>query len=316
MLWLTYRQHRIELGVLLLAAAAMAVALVVFAQMAAQMRAAIGLDACGPIPFSTPECGFKLSEYNRQLTPFTWTLLGLFLIPAFVASFLGGPLFAREFERGTHRLVWTQGITRTRWAVQKIGIVLVVVVLAALLLATVGSRTRGLQSLGQGSPFSSFDVSAPAVIAYFVFALAFGAAMGAIMRRSVTAMLGGLIGFVLVRVLVAGQLRPHYLPPIGIRQGVPPEDAWNLGIHPLAASGMEVSADRMNALIQNFYGATAQQYGYRINDYLAANDVFTTTLYQPADRYFLFQSIETAIFLALAAVFVAITLWMVRSRAA
>src|SRR6266511_1161487 len=312
MLWLTYRQHRIELGVLVLAAAATVVALLVFAERAAQMRAAIGIDACGPVPFTSPECGFKLSEFNRQLQPLTNTLFWLFLFPAFVAAFLGGPLFAREFERGTHRLVWTQGITRMRWTLEKLGIVLGVVIVAAALMATVGGRVRGLQSMGAESPFSSFDVSAPVVIAYFAFALTFGAAMGALVRRSVTAMLAGLIGFVAIRVFVAMQLRPYFVPPIAIRQGGPPADAWNLGVHQLTAAGAEVPQEKVNALVTSFYGPAAERFGFRINDYFAANDVYTTTLYQPADRYWLFQSIETAIFLMLIALCIALTLWVMR----
>jgi len=33
------------------------------------------------------------------------------------------PLAAREFETGTFRLAWTQGITRTRWLAVKLGVV-------------------------------------------------------------------------------------------------------------------------------------------------------------------------------------------------
>ena len=36
---------------------------------------------------------------------------------------LGAPLAAREFETGTFRLAWTQGVTRTRWLAVKLGVV-------------------------------------------------------------------------------------------------------------------------------------------------------------------------------------------------
>ena len=44
-------------------------------------------------------------------------LLGTALIglPAFIGAFWGAPLIARELETGTHRLVWTQSITRGHW---------------------------------------------------------------------------------------------------------------------------------------------------------------------------------------------------------
>jgi len=33
--------------------------------------------------------------------------------------FIGAPLLAREFEHGTFRLAWTQGISRRRWLLSK-----------------------------------------------------------------------------------------------------------------------------------------------------------------------------------------------------
>ena len=35
--------------------------------------------------------------------------------------FWGAPLVARELEAGTHRLVWNQSVTRTRWLAIKLG---------------------------------------------------------------------------------------------------------------------------------------------------------------------------------------------------
>ena len=34
--------------------------------------------------------------------------------------FWGAPLVARELEAGTHRLIWNQSVTRTRWLVTKV----------------------------------------------------------------------------------------------------------------------------------------------------------------------------------------------------
>src|SRR6266487_6585046 len=40
-----------------------------------------------------------------------------------VGLFWGAPLVAREIEHGTHRLVWTQGVSRQHWALVKFGLV-------------------------------------------------------------------------------------------------------------------------------------------------------------------------------------------------
>ena len=42
--------------------------------------------------------------------------------PALIGVFWGAPLVARELEAGTHRLVWTQSVTRTRWLATKLGL--------------------------------------------------------------------------------------------------------------------------------------------------------------------------------------------------
>ena len=48
------------------------------------------------------------------------TLAGyLILLPALVGMFVGAPLLARELEHGTHRLAWTQSVTRRRWLLSK-----------------------------------------------------------------------------------------------------------------------------------------------------------------------------------------------------
>src|SRR6185369_14593823 len=48
---------------------------------------------------------------------------GFAVRPVLVGVFFGAPLVAREVEQGTHRLVWTQGVTRLQWALAKFGLV-------------------------------------------------------------------------------------------------------------------------------------------------------------------------------------------------
>lgn len=47
----------------------------------------------------------------------------LLAIPALLGMFWGAPLVAREFETGTHRLVWTQSVTRRRWLSIRVALV-------------------------------------------------------------------------------------------------------------------------------------------------------------------------------------------------
>jgi ABC-type transport system involved in multi-copper enzyme maturation permease subunit len=322
-LWLTYRQHRPELFGVLAAAIVSACVIVIGAQVATSARLELGLDACQPGQL-TPACGAALSENSRRIGPFVTSMLFLYVFPAFVASFIGGSLFSRDFERGTHRLAWTQGTTRTRWLLGKLAVVALVAIAGATVIAAVSGQAdvfyAGLGSfrtaIGPG-PFSLFDFSAPVIVAYFAFAVAFGALFSVIFRRSVPAMFVALVGFIGTRGFVEVVLRPKYVPPISLGEGQfgqVPADAWNIGVRYLTSAGDEVSGDRLGTLIQGFSGQLAQSYGFRMNQYLAERDVYVRQLYQPADRYWLFQSIETALFLGLALVCVLISVWLVRSR--
>jgi len=69
------------------------------------------------------EDGYQLHgvvSVESNLTELTIPLiLPLASLPLFLGMFIGVPLVAGELEQGTHRLAWTQGITRERWIVSK-----------------------------------------------------------------------------------------------------------------------------------------------------------------------------------------------------
>jgi ABC-type transport system involved in multi-copper enzyme maturation permease subunit len=314
MLWLTYRQHRIELGVMLMGAIAIAVVYVAAALYVAGVRAQVGLDAC-PVVFGNSECVARFDEYRRLTGQVTGLPLALYIYPIIVAAFLAGPIFARDFENGTHRLVWTQGITRMRWATSKLVIVCAAAAVAGLAIASVGGLTHELM-LGNTGPWSAFDFQAPVVVSYLIFAVALGAATGVLLRRTIGAMLASLLVFVGVRLLVESKLRPNFLPMLsapggGFSQTVTPvpQDAWQFGIRYVHTStGLDFPQEQFNKLMQNFRGGD-------LYAYLQSNDVASFSYYQPADRYWLFQSIETAIFLGLSLVLILLTVWLVRRRA-
>src|SRR5580700_5671978 len=77
-----------------------------------------------------------------------WQDIGklMYVFPVLLGMFWGAPLVAREMETGTFRLSWTQSVTRRRWFVTRVGMVVV-----ASLVAT------GLLSLMVTWWFSPFD---------------------------------------------------------------------------------------------------------------------------------------------------------------
>lgn len=326
MLWVAWRQQRIQIVAMLGLAIVVAVGAVVLGGYAQRLRIDMGVDSCVQLPTMNYPCSAALEgQWRRALEPWRYLPVAFYLVPALVASFIGGPLLAREFERGTHRMAWTQGIGRVRWAATTLGLLVACAVVAGGIVAAssgqLGPPRIGGSQLGPRGAFDTFDFEGPAFISYVVFGLVAGAFFGTWSRRILVGMFVGLLVFGSVRVFVLSEVRPRYEPPVAIpmtRAGTAiPNDAWNLGPDAIDGQGRPVSRDRVGALVSEFYRQPQPvQFGrgYDPEPYLAANDVYQRVLYQPADRYWTFQWIETGIFLALSGVLALLTLVLVRRR--
>ncbi len=135
------------------------------------------------------------------------------VVPLLFGLFWGAPLVAKELEDGTHNLMWTQGVTRRRWLSSNI--------VWCLSAATIWGAVVSLAVLwwripenALGSRFDAFDQQGITPIAYSLFAVALGIAVGSFFRRVLPAIATTLGGFVLLRAAVGIYLRPHYLTPL------------------------------------------------------------------------------------------------------
>lgn len=198
-------------------------------------------------------------------------------VPALIGIFWGAPLLAREFETGTYRLAWTQGVSRRRWLLDKLAVgAFVSVALASLLSLTITwwYRSRDLVST---TPFQVFDRRDVAPIAYTLFGFAAGVLLGAIVRRTLPAMAATLAVFVFVRIAISIWIRPHLLAPrhailsllrsgptsgaqlgIGSSNGGPvhlfiqaagPGNSWTLSTALVTTSGQHVSSGQVAAFL-------------------------------------------------------------------
>ena len=115
MIWLTWRQFRVQALSVLVLLAGLAVTLAVTGPQLYDLYRDGGLAAC------TADCAEPAEAFLARVTGGSYRLLygaGLAvmaLLPALLGIFWGAPLVARELEPGTHRLVWTQAVGRTRW---------------------------------------------------------------------------------------------------------------------------------------------------------------------------------------------------------
>jgi hypothetical protein len=244
----------------------------------------------------------------------------LLILPMLVGLFWGAPLVAREVEHGTHRLVWTQGISRTHWALVKFGLVG-----AATLTAAVG---YGLGMSWWVTPLTHaaregrlgvivFDLQGVAPIGYTLFAVALGIFAGTIWRRMLPAMAVTLVGFAGVRAALTILVRPRYLPartltsPVyGSADGLSmPHGDW------IIASGVRDAAGKLvlpDGAVVCQPGAPNPSGGACGADLGIGPGAYNWQLYQPGSRFWLFQGIETGIFVALAALLLYLAIRRIR----
>lgn len=134
--------------------------------------------------------------------------------PALIGIFWGAPLVAHELETGTHRLVWTQSVTRTRWFAVKLGLVGVASMAVTgvfSIMITWWSSPFDRINLTQFPVFSERGI---APIGYAAFAFALGVTAGVLIRRTLPAMATALVGFVVARVAVTFLVRPNLEPKV------------------------------------------------------------------------------------------------------
>ena len=160
------------------------------------------------------------------------------LAPALVGAFLGAPLVARELESGTHRLAWSQSVTRTRWLATRLGLTALAVAVAAGALSlavtwwaapldgSIGDENGSLPARLNPVPFAMRGI---APVGYAVFALVLGVAVGMVLRRSVPAIALTLAVFTFVQVAMPFWVRPQLLSPTTRSVAITPATIVGIG---------------------------------------------------------------------------------------
>lgn len=314
MAWVTWRQHRAQL----LAGAGMLVTVAVAALVTAlPVRDAYhrqALSSCLP-PSTRPGCDLIVAHFRSEFASLASVGRYLFLLPA-LALLVGAPLLAREFEHGTFRLAWTQGVSRRRWLLSKTALLGGAVVVAAALLGAIAIWWRSpFDHVGGRMSPPTFDVEGIVVPAYALFALAVGVLAGLVLRRTLAAISVAAAAFVLVRLGVEKLLRPHYLPPlhsvvVGTGSAGRIHD-WVLDDSLVDSVGRRITTAREDLAVLH-----AQHAGIDAQQYVAALGWRRLITYQPAGRFWTFQGIEAAIFLALALVAIGAAVVLLRRRPA
>lgn len=321
--WVSWRRYRSSLVAAVGLLAVVAVYLVVRGLQVRTAYAAV--QACSPQ--SAPNCRFALDNFQNA-----WGDIGLagallVWVPGVLGAFAGAPLLAREFESGTFRFVWTQGVGRLRWLLSllvpgALGVAALSVVVGALvnwyeqplLQSTVHRRLDT----------SVFPLTGPSVVGWGLLAFAVGVLTGLVIRRVLPALAVTLGVWTGLAFATATALRDRYLAPLNTHlQELPARDRgleqwWS-------HDGVRVSQAQINQVLQAI-GVQANGGGFQAHagtgpavdpiEYLSQHGYIAWTSYQPDSRYWTFQWIEFGWLAGLSLLLLATTFWLVRRRAA
>jgi hypothetical protein len=321
----TWRQHRIALA----GAAVLLGALAAYLWIAGLPlhRAYDAAVACHPA--SSAACQ-GLDNTLDGMDNFLSNGFILQVLPAAIGAFVGAPVLARELETGTFRYAWTQGFGRRRWAVAKLALLAVVVTAAAAAFGAlltwyyqpfVGDQSLGLPRTTPLTP-ALFDLRGVGFPAWTLAAFAIGVLAGTLIRRVVPAIAATLVVYAGLVFAAAGFLRAHYLTPLlASDYSSVPSNAWVVSQW-WTKDGRVAFGDYPPARVLNQFcppppagtekGGPSEGWG----PCLIQHGYTMWTSYQPASRFWPFQWIEGGWLLALSALLIAATIWLVQHRAA
>ncbi|HEY2044163.1 MAG TPA: hypothetical protein VGH11_15920 [Jatrophihabitans sp.] len=307
MTWLLWRQHRLQAA---WSGGALALLAIILwwtgVRMADTYRAAL---ACR----TSSTCGsVALFQGYGALT----TLVNLTIaVPLLLGVFWGGPLIGREIETGTHTLAWTQSVSRRHWLYSKLILLVLATMVWSTGLTAIVTWWSGTLNSVRGNRFDPgiFEVQGVVPVAYSLFAVALGVAAGAVFRRTLPALAVTVFGYAAVRIVVDNYVRSHYRAPVvsaaRLDQASPASSgSWTIS-NDLTLNGHPVSGP-LNVNFQCGGVGTRQAMDKCLGDL----GYQLTTKYQPANRYWPFQFIESALFVALALVLIAVCVIAVRRR--
>jgi hypothetical protein len=326
MAWVTWRQHRIALAGM--AALLGGLAVYVWIVGLRLHHAYAAATACHPA--GSPACADLVSRFNGMY-PALANGYVLQAVPALIGAFVGAPVLAREFETGTFRYAWTQGFGRWRWTLAKLVALSVVVTAAAGAISALfswyyqpyfaaGNQTL---SLNEMSPLAGglFDLRGVAFAAWTLAAFAIGVLAGMLVRRVVPAIVASLAAYTGLALVTANLLRQHYLTPLVTSNVNVPGSAWIMSQWSTKDGKFAFGGRPPLDLLQRFcpdpaLGPFGKPSPGTLAQCLSQHGYTQWTSYQPGRRFWPFQWIEGGWLLALSALLIAVTVWLVRRRAA
>jgi hypothetical protein len=312
--WLSWRLQRSETLLTLLAFALLAGLFVPAGLHLASLYTHDGIAGC--IGRHTSVCADTIGRFADGAGVLRGGLGWFNLLPGLIGVALAAP-FVLDLESGTATFAWTQGVTRARWLATKLGVPVVTAVIAGGAYSLLFGWARGpLDAVFGRFSDSVFDFEGTVPIAYFLFALGLGLAVGVVWRRTAPAMVVAFLAYFGGRIFVDMWLRQRFVTPIATTfrmSSIGPklDRAWVLFEGPSNRAGVPFSGS-FQVLQQ--CGAGFRNGGVKVVSQacLARHGAgYSHVVYQPASRFWEFQGIETALFGGVALLLIAFAAWRV-----
>jgi hypothetical protein len=292
MIWVSWRQHRSQAitGVgLLCALAVYAIVLGV------EMRSSFSQNNLATCLARSQgaSCMNSVATFDDRFGSLVnigfWAVL--LLLPGLIGAVVGATVLGRELEMGTWRLAWSQTVPRTRWLAVQLAVVaggLIVLGVAMTLIIT--WYRAPMDRLTGHFVHNAYDYEGLVLTAYILFAFGLAVLFGQLLRRTIPAMLSALIPWVAVRLVVEFLLRPHFMAPLPYSYSCS---------HNCVGGNAIVDVPPVTGHLGVLLVGTGGQ-----------------SAYQPASRFWEFQSIEAGIFVALTLLALGAAMWLLHRRAA
>jgi hypothetical protein len=332
MIWFTWRQFRSQTAVAAGALAALGVLMFVTGRIIADLYADVA--ACQTDCTSVVTAFLTKFTHGTGGTAYNVVLVAMYALPGLIGVFWGAPLIARELEAGTHRLVWNQSVTRTRWLLVKLSMGAAIAAVGTGLLSwAVTAWARHVDSAAEDriTPLV-FGARGIVPVAYAVFAFLLGVTVGMLIRRTVPAMATTLAIYAAAVAAMPLWLRAHLIPaghdtgPLKVDnlmellisgssaemevsgRGVP--GAWIVSNRTITTTGATFTgpADLTACGRQGQPGQCEQ--------WLGSLGLRQDLVYHPAGHFWPLQWAEAGVFLGLAALLAGFCFWWIRHRVA
>jgi len=324
MIWLTWRQSRAQVASVCGAIAA--------------LLAFLAITGLGLPAFDDSYLRALVSD-NLATAILYLASFAVLLMPAIVGAFWGAPLVARELEAGTHRLVWTQTVTRSRWLTVKLAAgVLASAVMAGLASWAITAWASPVDRAGGWMAPDTFTTRGLVPIGYAVFAFVAGVTIGMLMRRTVAAMA---VTLVVVALAIFGSMafvRPHLVAPTTYDEPLTAEMIGGIGLHmsdPSRDIRIEAEDPVRGAWILSNTVLTQTGSAYHgpydpskcgpeapgggpegCKQWLASQNLQQKVIYLGADKFWTLQWRELGVFLVVSALLATFCFWWIRRRVA